>query len=109
MVVRRLGSNQTTGHFCVGFQEIVDLNAVNVAVDNKTQQKTQFWSEKIHRTINDVVSKVSADHARDGYTLMMQRSMVGLLVSVFVQKYSQAKNQLTILFFALDHGKQGMR
>ena len=27
----------------VGFQEIVDLNAVNVAVDNKTQQRSQFW------------------------------------------------------------------
>ena len=27
----------------VGFQEMVDLNAVNVAVENKSQQRSQFW------------------------------------------------------------------
>lgn len=78
---------------CVGFQEIVDLNAVNVAVDNKTQQKTQFWSERIHRTINQAVSKVSQNQARDGYTLVMQRSMVGLLVSLFVKNVHKARTK----------------
>ena len=69
---------------CVGFQEIVDLNAVNVAVDNKTQQKTQFWSEKINRTLNDAVGQ--RDAARNGYNLVMQRSMVGLLVCVYIKR-----------------------
>jgi len=78
---------------CVGFQEIVDLNAVNVAVDNKTQQKTQFWSEKIHQTVNHAVSKVSQNPARDGYTLIMQRSMVGLLVSVFVKNVHKPRTK----------------
>lgn len=57
----------------VGFQEIVDLNAVNVAVDNKTQQRSQFWSEHILGTLN----------RREPYVLVMQRSMVGLLVCVY--------------------------
>jgi len=78
---------------CVGFQEIVDLNAVNVAVDNKTQQKTQFWSEKIHETLNNAILKVSRDQARDGYTLIMQRSMVGLLVSVFVKNVHRPRTK----------------
>ena len=31
----------------VGFQEIVDLNAMNVTVDNKSQQRAQYWVDKI--------------------------------------------------------------
>ena len=76
---------------CVGFQEIVDLNAVNVAVDNKTQQKTQFWSEKINRTLNEAVGQ--NDPARNGYILVMQRSMVGLLLAVFVKRVHQPRTK----------------
>ena len=36
----------------VGFQEIVDLNAVNVAVENKSQQRSQFWVDRIRSTLN---------------------------------------------------------
>lgn len=36
----------------VGFQEMVDLNAVNVAVENKSQQRSQFWMDKIKATLN---------------------------------------------------------
>lgn len=36
----------------VGFQEMVDLNAVNVAVENKSQQRSQFWVDKIKNTLN---------------------------------------------------------
>lgn len=64
----------------VGFQEIVDLNAVNVAVDNKTQQKSQFWAEKLEQTLNSY----SSDPNRS-YTLLSQKSLVGLLVCVFVK------------------------
>jgi phosphatidylinositol-bisphosphatase len=31
---------------------MVDLNAVNVAVENKSQQRSQFWVEKIKSTLN---------------------------------------------------------
>lgn len=61
----------------VGFQEIVDLNAVNVAVDNKTQQRSQFWIERLRSTL--------ASPGLPPYTLLMQKSMVGLLLCVFVQ------------------------
>lgn len=36
----------------VGFQEMVDLNAVNVAVENKSQQRSQFWVDRIKTTLN---------------------------------------------------------
>ena len=31
----------------VGFQEIVDLNAVNVAVDSKAAQRSAVWQEQV--------------------------------------------------------------
>eukprot|EP00934_Nitzschia_sp_Nitz4_P002818 Nitzschia sp. Nitz4//scaffold85_size83877//58734//64309//NITZ4_005237-RA/size83877-processed-gene-0.128-mRNA-1//1//CDS//3329559161//2808//frame0 len=67
----------------VGFQEIVDLNAVNVAVDNKTQQKAQFWTDRLRATLNQRMHPNSSTSS--GYALVMQRSMVGLLVCVFVK------------------------
>lgn len=66
----------------VGFQEIVDLNAVNVAVDNKTQQRSQFWVERLNATLN---SKNPNNDPNRRYVLVAQKSMVGLLVCVFVR------------------------
>ena len=31
---------------------MVDLNAVNVAVENKSQQRSQFWVDRIKSTLN---------------------------------------------------------
>lgn len=31
---------------------MVDLNAVNVAVENKSQQRSQFWVDRIRNTLN---------------------------------------------------------
>ena len=31
---------------------MVDLNAVNVAVENKSQQRSQFWVDRIRTTLN---------------------------------------------------------
>jgi Endonuclease/Exonuclease/phosphatase family len=67
----------------VGFQEIVDLNAVNVAVDNKTQQRSQFWVERLRSTL--------ANAGVAPYTLVMQKSMVGLLLCVFVRSDHDAR------------------
>lgn len=67
----------------VGFQEIVDLNAVNVAVENKSLQRSQHWVERIRATLNSP-HNTHNDPMR-GYTLMMQRYLVGLLVCVFVK------------------------
>ena len=67
----------------VGFQEIVDLNAVNVAVDNKTQQRAQFWTERLLVTLNSPQN--SRNDPNRQYILLMQKPMVGLLVCVFVK------------------------
>lgn len=63
----------------VGFQEIVDLNAVNVAMENKTTQRTQFWVDRLRQTLNDP-RRTMNDPQRRGYVMLMQRSMVGLLI-----------------------------
>lgn len=68
----------------VGFQEIVDLNAVNVAVDNKTQQRTQYWVDRLRATLN-APHRTRSNPQQNGYALLMQRSMVGLLICVFVK------------------------
>jgi len=66
----------------VGFQEIVDLNAVNVAVDNKTQQRSAFWLERLRVTLAGTGVE---------YTMLQQKSMVGLLICVFVQTVHQPR------------------
>lgn len=68
--------NSAPDIIAVGFQEIVDLNAVNVAVDSKTQQRSQFWVERLRSTLAGT---------GELYTLLQQKSMVGLLICVFVK------------------------
>lgn len=72
----------------VGFQEIVDLNAVNVAVDNKTQQKSAFWIDRLNTTLNN-----NNQNRTDEYVLIMSKSMVGLLICVFVK--NSHRNRIT--------------
>ena len=72
----------------VGFQEMVDLNAVNVAIDNKTQQKSQFWCERLSQTLN---AWAQGGNPERSYTLLLQKSMVGLLVCVFVKTVHQPR------------------
>jgi hypothetical protein len=63
--------------YAVGFQEIVDLNAINVALDNrKTQSRAVQWSEKIADCLNSV----------GNYTMISEKHLVGLLLCVFVKK-----------------------
>eukprot|EP00956_Cyclotella_meneghiniana_P019872 scaffold34547_cov69-Cyclotella_meneghiniana.AAC.4 len=67
----------------VGFQEMVDLNAVNVAVENKSQQRSQFWMDKIKATLN-ARENTMGDPMRS-YTELSAKYLVGLLVCVFVK------------------------
>lgn len=60
----------------------MDLNAVNVAVDNKTQQRSLFWVEKIGSTINS-----RSTSGGGGYTLLVYKHLVGLLICVFVKTF----------------------
>ena len=40
--------------FFIGFQEIVDLNAVNVVADRGTRERAAVWSERIEAAINTI-------------------------------------------------------
>lgn len=75
----------------VGFQEIVDLNAVNVAVDNKTQQRSQFWAERLSSTLND--PRMTGGDPQKEYVMLAQKSLVGLLICVFVKIVHQPRVQ----------------
>jgi len=68
----------------VGFQEIVDLNAVNVAVGNKTEQRSQYWADQLRNTLNPSHDR-NGQPLRPQYSLVMQRSLVGLLICLFVR------------------------
>lgn len=64
--------------YAVGFQEIVDLNAMNVALNSsETIKKTQFWHDKIADCL---------DTTRTKYTLIMEKALVGLLICVYVKE-----------------------
>ncbi|KAL7487148.1 hypothetical protein ACHAW6_012748 [Cyclotella cf. meneghiniana] len=68
----------------VGFQEMVDLNAVNVAVENKSQQRSQFWVDRIKTTLNSRENTMG-DPTRMYTELAQVKYLVGLLICVFVK------------------------
>lgn len=66
--------------YAIGFQEIVDLNAMNVALDNsRTIQRQQFWQEKIAECLASTGIN---------FQLISSRAMVGLLLCIYVQEKS---------------------
>lgn len=67
----------------VGLQEMVDLNAVNVAVDNKSSQKSQHWVERIRATLNS--PRNSQNDPSRAYIQIHSKYMVGLMLCVFVK------------------------
>lgn len=63
--------------YAIGFQEIVDLNAVNVvASGGNTRDRAQFWQDNIAECLNSTPSQ---------YTLVMTKHLVGLLLCVYVE------------------------
>lgn len=67
--------------YAVGFQEIVDLNAVNVAINSSnTQQRSQFWQEHIQECLN-------RNNTGHSYTLLMEKHLVGLLLCIYVKSH----------------------
>lgn len=84
-LLKDFGPNQETPPdiVAVGFQEMVDLNAVNVTVETKSQQRSQFWVERIKTTLNN--PKYTHNDPSRGYAFLTQRYLVGLLVCVFVR------------------------
>ena len=67
----------------VGFQEMVDLNAVNVAVEKNSAQRSQHWVERIRATLNS--KRNSNNDPMRAYTLLKEKFLVGLLLCVFVK------------------------
>jgi inositol polyphosphate 5-phosphatase INPP5B/F len=64
--------------YAIGFQEIVDLNAMNVALDNtKSQQRAQFWQDLISACLL---------HTGISYQVVSSRVMVGLCLFIFVKE-----------------------
>lgn len=69
--------NSACDVYAIGFQEIVDLNAINVAIDgSKTLQRSLFWQEKIHECLVSTGFK---------YIKVADKHLVGLLVVIFVK------------------------
>ena len=67
--------------YAVGFQEIVDLNAVNVLADGKTLKVSHFWEGQIMSCLASTGNK---------YVHIMTQSLVGVLLCVYA-KESMAK------------------
>ena len=67
----------------IGLQEMVDLNAVNVAVDNKSAQKNQAWLDRIKMTLNS--RQNSGNDPNRAYTQISSKYLVGLMLCVFVK------------------------
>jgi len=68
----------------VGFQEMVDLNAVNVAVENKSQARSAFWVDRIRSTLNSRENTLGDPNRT--YTELADKYLVGLLVCIFVKQ-----------------------
>jgi phosphatidylinositol-bisphosphatase len=62
---------------------MVDLNAVNVAVENKSAQKSQQWIERIRNTLND--RRNSGNDPNRAYVDVKSKYLVGLMLCVFVK------------------------
>ena len=62
--------------YAVGFQEIVDLNAVNVLADNKTNKVSHFWEGQIISCLASTGTK---------YVHIMTQSLVGVLLCVYAK------------------------
>ena len=65
--------------YALGFQEIVDLNTMNVALDgSKTIARSQFWTEKVGECLANRSDGVK-------YSLVEAKHLVGLLLCVYVK------------------------
>ena len=64
--------------FAIGFQEIVELNPVNVTIDgSKSQNRSGYWRDRINESL--------ASHGKK-YTLIISRNLVGILFFIFVEE-----------------------
>lgn len=70
----------------VGFQEIVDLNAVNVVVNSAlTVQRSAAWAEVVLTALNRYIGAASGTDEPVQYRVVMEKHLVGILLLVFVK------------------------
>ncbi|CAH0482792.1 unnamed protein product [Peronospora belbahrii] len=73
----------------LGFQEIVDLNAVNVVVNSTlTVQRSLAWEEAILTALNQYLGRdtsTSLDTPVQQYKVVLEKHLVGILLLVFVK------------------------
>ena len=76
----REGERKPVDIYAIGFQEIVDLNAVNVALDgSQTKSRSEYWTEKISSCL-----KQKAGQER--YVLLTSKALVGVLLCIFARE-----------------------
>lgn len=64
--------------YVIGFQEIVDLNAMNVALNSaNTEKRSLFWQEEIEKCLQSTQTM---------FSLVMSKHLVGLLLCVYVKE-----------------------
>lgn len=66
--------------YIIGFQEIVELNPVNVAMDLQGPERTQYWMNHI----TSCLTKHSS--AEFEYTKVGEKNLVGVMMCVFIKK-----------------------
>jgi len=76
----------------IGLQEMVDLNAVNVAVENKSAQKSQTWRDCISRTLNH--KRNSGNDPSRAYVELHHKYLVGLMLVIFVKAHHKPRCQI---------------
>jgi phosphatidylinositol-bisphosphatase len=67
----------------IGLQEMVDLNVQNAVYDSATKERAAQWLELIQRSLDDLARR---NGEGDGYILLAQKSLVGLMICAFVLK-----------------------
>lgn len=67
----------TADVYAIGFQEAVDLTAVNVAMDTETKKRAANWQEAISESLNQSGVR---------YRLVATKYLVGLLLYCFVKE-----------------------
>ena len=64
--------------FVIGFQEIVDLNAINVAMDTQSQKRGEFWRTKIADCLASGIPSCR-------YLPVFTKHLVGILLCIFAR------------------------
>lgn len=88
----------TSDLYCIGFQEAVDLTAVNVAMDTETKKRSAQWQDAISECLNGRGVR---------YRLIATKYLVGLLLYCYV-KESVADKVRDVRTASLGVGVMGM-